>query len=104
MGFKVTNLHPGDLNLDDVFYECESGNNMEATVTSQPCKDTSSEEDIWTWVAVDDSGRSVDYTWSKYSPTYGPRIYTEPQYVCSLGDGTFGYKTVHGKILKEFNL
>ena len=104
MTFKNTTITPSELNFGDIFYECDSGMNMEATVTSQPQKAPSSDEDVWTWKAVDDSGREVDYTWSKYSPTYGPRIYSEPQYVCSLGEGTFGYKTVNGKVLEEFNL
>ncbi|MCP4990071.1 MAG: hypothetical protein GY928_29720 [Colwellia sp.] len=90
-------VEPKDFNVGDKYYECESGYNLELTVLTKPVK---SDKNSWTWKAIDDSGKEVDYRLTEGMEHYGPRLYSTPQY-CSLnGEGGFVFKTIHGKIIE----
>lgn len=70
-------LHPKDLNVGDVFYECASGTNLQMTVV----KEVAHESGQWRWVAEDKTGERFNYLITDGYEHYGPKIYTEPQYV-----------------------
>ena len=66
-----------NLNVGDVFYECERGQNLRMTVVEPVIH----ENGQWVWIAEDDSGEKFDYLITDGYEHYGPQIYSEPQYI-----------------------
>jgi hypothetical protein len=67
---------PMELKLNDVFFECQYGINLQMKVIKDPTFDG----DRWQWRAVDSDGNEVDYLITKGLEHYGPRIYWQPAY------------------------
>ena len=92
-------IHPKNLSVGDLFYECEYGYNIEAKVTSAVIKTLTdvfgSYKDHYSWVAVNtQTGEVINYSWTDgVSNTYGPRLYDSPQYV-SIVSGEITYDLV----------
>jgi hypothetical protein len=89
-------MKPNELNVGDIFYECQSGFNIQAKVTTQPKSKTITfmeEEKIqWQWTAVNvTTGEEINYCLTEGLEHYGPRLYSEPQYVY-VKDGEFDFK------------
>ena len=89
-------MKPNELNVGDIFYECQSGMNIEAKVVTQPTSeniDISGKERIqWKWLAVNTTTKEeIDYCLTEGLEHYGPRLYSEPQYVY-VKDGNFEFK------------
>lgn len=87
--------YPGDFDVGSVFYECEYGRNIEAEVLTKPIKTQTdvfgSAREHFTWEAVSRLGKVIQYSWTEgFSNTYGPRLYTEPQYI-RFKDGNAEY-------------
>lgn len=62
----------------DVFYECEYGRNYEFIVVTEPKCDNNK----WTWTAKNTkTDQIVEYLITEGYEHYGPRIYSQPQYV-----------------------
>lgn len=81
------------LKAGDEFYECESGMNLHARVVSLPLvgHSTSLNKAQVRFSAVNmKSGRVLDYLATEGLLHYGPRIYTEPEYV-HVKDGKAEY-------------
>lgn len=70
-------LHPKDLNVGDVFYECEYGENLEMTVVEE----VAHENGQYRWVAENKNGERFNYLITDGYEHYGPKIYSEPMYV-----------------------
>lgn len=70
-------VKPVDLKVGDVFYECSAGMNLRMVVI----KPVIHSGDQWKWVAEDESGEPCSYLITDGYEHYGPKIYTEPQYV-----------------------
>ena len=70
-------LKPSDLEIGDVFYECEYGINLRMTVQTKPIK----ENGQWTWKASTKDGEEVSYLITEGLEHYGPRIYKTPMYL-----------------------
>ena len=70
-------LHPKDLKVGDVFYECAAGYNLEMNVVDPIVY----ENEQWKWVAEDVDRNRVNYLITDGYEHYGPRIYKEPQYI-----------------------
>lgn len=85
-------ITPADLSIDDIFYECQSGFNIKAKVLTQPTYEivtiANKDRKQWSWKALNvTTNIIIDYTWTEgLSSTYGPRIYSEPQY-CRFENG-----------------
>ena len=71
-----------DLEIGDVFYECQSGHNLKMTVKTAPVI----KDGQMTWIAQNTLGDEVDYLVTEGLERYGPRLYDSPQYV-SIKDG-----------------
>lgn len=73
-----------NLKVGDVFYECEMGRNIEARVTEAPVEGKGIEgRTTWSWKAVNtQNGKEIDYLITEGYSHYGPRLYTDPEYVC----------------------
>lgn len=85
------------LKKGDTFYECQSGQNIEATVTS----DVIHMGAVYTWSAVDEEGNELSYRITEGFQHYGPRLYTSPQYACFSKERDILFKTVNGNDCKE---
>lgn len=72
----MNKLHPRDLKIGSKFYECQHGINIEATVTTEPVQTGTA----WTWNAVDDAEKVIQYLYDEAYSHYAPRLYTSPQY------------------------
>ncbi len=70
------------LEVDDVIYECEYGTNIEVRIVTKPER---SDTGQWTWVGETKIGDSevstIDYLITEGYAHYGPKLYTEPQYL-----------------------
>lgn len=92
---EIQHLKPGD-----VFYECESGLNIEARVVSSPVKGWSAslERNQWRFTAINvHTGAPIDYLLTEGFSHYGPRLYREPQYATIRSDGTMLFRFVGQK-------
>lgn len=70
-------MKPIDLNVGDVFYECASGINFKMIVRTKPEFDNGK----WSWTAIGSDGNIIDYLITEGFEHYGPKIYSQPQYV-----------------------
>jgi hypothetical protein len=70
-------VKPSNLNVGDVFYECEHGENLQMTVVEP----VSHENGQWKWAAKNESGEQFNYLITDGYEHYGPKIYSEPQYI-----------------------
>ena len=87
---------PSELNVGDIFYECQSGTNIKAKVTTQPKskKVTLAGKECvqWEWTALNvTTDVKINYCLTEGFEHYGPRLYNEPQYVYMKG-GEFEFK------------
>lgn len=75
-------LEPLDLKIGDIFYECESGINIEAKVTEAVTEHEGFEgRKQWKWKAVNtQNGKEISYMLTDGLSHYGPRLYKSPQY------------------------
>lgn len=76
-------LHPKDMNVGDMFYECDLGYNFEMVVAEKPIKI----ENKWEWTATNRQGKIVEYLVTEGFEHYGPNIYKYPQYFSIAGEG-----------------
>lgn len=69
-------MHPKDLHIGEIFYECNSAiGNVELKAITEPYE----EDGSWKWKARHiESGEIIDFIWSGYA--YGPDIYDYPAY------------------------
>lgn len=74
-------MKPEDLDVGDTFYECYMGMNVEMIVETKP----SFEDNQWRWTAKNQEGNIQDYLITKGYEHYGPKIYSQPQYVKIFG-------------------
>jgi hypothetical protein len=90
-------LTPADLNVADIFYECQSGFNIKCKALTRP--EWLEEETLgkinrhWTWLAENVfSGEKISYGLTEGFEHYGPRLYWQPQYGrFTNGEYTFEY-------------
>jgi len=89
MDFSVK---PSELNVGDVFYECQSGYNIKCKVLTRP----EFTEELtfgklrrhWKWFAENAcNSEKIAYGFTEGLEHYGPRLYSEPQYM-HFKDGT----------------
>ena len=88
---QLAALRPGD-----VFYECESGMNIRARVTTLPLVGDDGYEGrrVLRWEAENtESGEPISYMLTEGLDHYGPRIYDAPQYARAKG-GEWEYPLV----------
>lgn len=76
----MSRLHPRDLKLGDVFYECEQGLNLKVTVSEAPICELEDGYEKWSWKATRINGSTVDYFWHSKHTAYAPKIYSQPEY------------------------
>ena len=93
-----SNLSPADFTVGDTIYECQSGLNIKVEVTSRPeyVLETSfgTERKYWTWSGKNVySGEAIAYALTEGLEHYGPRLYSEPQYVTVTG-GEVAYRFI----------
>jgi len=92
----LINMKPSDLKIGDVFYECQSGFNIEARVTSTPESSTDGHEGRthWKWTAENTQNDEViNYGLTEGMEHYGPRLYDSPQY-CHMVDGNIVFNLI----------
>lgn len=65
-----------NLQMGDVFYECEKGTNMKMTVVTPVVF----ENNQWKWQAKSEQYEFIDYLVTKGYEYYGPKIYSRPMY------------------------
>lgn len=84
--------------VGDEFYECEMGLNYHGRVTEAPTSTISNEGRVqWRWKAIGVHDNKVtEYLVTEGFESYGPRIYSQPQYVKRGKDGQF-YAPMIGK-------
>jgi len=70
-------LRPSELNIGDIFYECEAGMNLKMTVVEEVIHESGQ----WRWASEDIDGNRFDYLITDGYEHYGPKIYSEPQYM-----------------------
>lgn len=85
--------------IGDVFYECEMGMNIEARFTSKPVSHVEQMHDgprtQWTWTAENtQNGQVINYLLTEGLSHYGPRLYTQPEYVRVGRDGEWSFPLV----------
>lgn len=74
-------ISPEDLEVGDVFYECQYGINLEFVVKTPIVKSKGFEDrDTYDWTAVSKKGTTTNFRLTKGLEHYGPRIYEQPQY------------------------
>lgn len=101
-GFGVDEI--AALKAGDIFYECQSGHNMELMVVTAPIE---KDGGTYSWEAVDTTrGCRVSYMWTEGLSHYGPRIYSAPQYVTvkhdpKSDDPEFIFALVGGRELRQ---
>lgn len=85
---KIQDTNPATFKVGDIFYECQSGANIEARVIEAPKKlVTGDGQTQWSWAAENtQNGERIDYLMTEGLPHYGPRLYREPQY-CRFHNG-----------------
>jgi hypothetical protein len=81
-----TKRKPEDMNIGDIFYECQSGINLKCKVLTRPEYTNEVYSGIakrhWKWVAENVyNGDKINYGLTEGFEHYGPRLYSEPQYV-----------------------
>ena len=89
---------PDEMNIGDIFYECQSGYNIKCKVLTRPewvlQESAEKTRKHWTWFAVNVfTGGNINYGLTEGLEHYGPRIYSEPQYV-HYKDGVSSFKFV----------
>jgi hypothetical protein len=72
-------IHPRDLKMNDIFYECEYGKNMKMIVTEKPAL-IEGDRNKWAWKAMCSNGYIYDYLITEGLEHYGPKIYSVPEY------------------------
>lgn len=79
---RIGDEEVGSLRTGDIFYECESGLNIEAEVISAPVRSESrSGLTQWRWVAKNtQTGEEIKYLLTEGLSYCGPRLYRSPQY------------------------
>lgn len=89
---KPSKMKPGTL-----FYECQSGINIEAVCIEAPIQSAGHEDrPHWTWPARNtQTGELISYGLTEGLEHYGPRLYGEPQY-CSIRDKKFLFDLLGG--------
>lgn len=94
IGRSIADGEVPDFEVGYVFYECESGMNLEAKVTSKPVEVEGLDgKRSWEWTAQNtQNGSSIDYKLTEGFSHYGPRLYTKPQYVHIGKDKDFVFK------------
>jgi hypothetical protein len=70
-------VNADDLEVGDVFYECQYGINLHMVVTEAVVF----QNNRWTWKAIADDGKAIDYLTTKGYEHYGPKLYSMPAYV-----------------------
>ncbi len=106
----MDSIKPCDLQVGDVYYECESGFNIEATVitpvSTEITKDCIIEGDKprkqWRWTSKDDSGREFNCLVTEGLEHYCGKLYSRPQYISRV-DGVMGFFTTSGKLIEKLN-
>ena len=89
---------PEDMNIGDIFYECQSGYNIMCKVLTRP---EWTNEDVfgtssrhWKWLGQNVHNREkIQYGLTEGLEHYGPRLYREPQYAHFI-DGSAVFKFV----------
>jgi len=77
--FNYQNIKAGD-----IYYECSSGCNLQLQAITQPYN----ENGAWQWKAIRvKTGDMVDYLITEGYEGYGPKLYSEPQYVKITDNG-----------------
>lgn len=71
------NVSLKDLDVGDIFYECDCGVNLRMVVHTKPVLN----DKQWTWTAKDGHGKICDYLFTVGYEFYGPKLYSEPQYI-----------------------
>jgi hypothetical protein len=89
---------PDDLNVGDIFYECQSGYNIKCKVLTRPewveQEFAGKTRKYWTWFAENVfSGEKITYGLTEGLEHYGPRLYSEPQYA-HFKDGASRFKFI----------
>jgi hypothetical protein len=89
---------PDVMNIGDIFYECQSGYNIKCKVLTRPEwvleEYAEKTRKHWTWFAENVfSGEKITYGLTEGLEHYGPRIYSEPQYV-HFKDGVCSFKFI----------
>lgn len=98
----IQDTNPATFKVGDVFYECQSGANIEARVVEAPkMTRTDDGKTQWSWVAENtQNGERIDYLLTEGMTHYGPRLYRSPQYV-RFRDGELIFPLVGAPALKE---
>jgi len=87
-------MKPSELNVGDVFYECQSGLNIKCEVITKPVEGINLGKKYWSWVSKNVfTEELIDYGLTEGFEYYGPRIYNEPQYI-SIVEGQLVFKFV----------
>lgn len=69
------------LKKDQIFYECQYGKNLEFVVVTEPTCDNGK----WEWTARNTkSNEIINFLITEGYEHYGPRIYSQPQYVVMI--------------------
>ena len=85
-------MKPDNLNVGDVFYECQYGINIKVEVITRPKYTLEDNRRHWVWIGKNVcDGSIINYALTEGLDHYGPRIYSEPQY-CHFIDGEIVFK------------
>lgn len=81
-----------------LFYECQSGMNLEAVALDAPqVTDSFDGKDQYSWTGRNtQTGEDVSYMITEGMGAYGPRLYADPQYA-SFMEGSVSYPLYGGE-------
>ena len=69
-------LHPKDIHIGEIFYECGGFGNVKMRAITEPYKN---KDNAWVWIAEHiKTGDHVNYLWTGCG--YGPSLYDYPAY------------------------
>jgi len=87
-----------NLNIGDIIYECQYGENIEVRLTSNPVESPGFDDHKqWSWTAENtQNGEVINYLVTENLSHYGPRLYRTPQY-CRIVNGVAQYKLYGAK-------
>jgi hypothetical protein len=94
-------MKPIDLKAGTLFYECQSGLNIEAACLAAPAvSEGHGGRQHWTWPARNtQTGEVISYALTEGLEHYGPRIYEAPQY-CGMRNASIVFPLMGGEALE----
>lgn len=92
-------VHPKEINVGDILYECDHGRNFQHEVLTKPVSKHYDDDDenrfVWTWKAKHvQTDRELDYLYTDGFGHYGPKLYRDPVYMTQDKNGDTKYPLV----------